>query len=214
MSPIVGKNVFSWKRFASSDIAGRFSGSWSILATYSCADTARLFFFVVFTEYARFECSRLSSSRGSETRIWCRDRSTCLKPYRRTSERSVVPSFSSIIRCGPRSELYLAEDLTRNIEVRVKGVPKVVEIAPHELGETPRMRHLILEYVPTVVAGLLGDLLDGSTFLGTPVVSAMVECIVDNNAYDIDLMRRIGASEVIERSRSATETRSLRSIPV
>ena len=61
------------------------------------------------------------------------------------------------------------------------------------------MRHLPLEYVPAVVAGLLGDLLDGSTFLGTPVVSAMVECIVDNNAYDIDLMRRIGASEVIER---------------
>ena len=75
----------------------------------------------------------------------------------------------------------------------------MVEIAPHELGETPRMRHLPLEYVPAVVAGLLGDLLDGSTFLGTPVVSAMVECIVDNNAYDIDLMRRIGASEVIER---------------
>lgn len=98
-----------------------------------------------------------------------------------------------------RSESYLAEDLIWNIEVRVIGIPKVLEIAPHELGKPPRMRHLLLEYVPAVLARLLGDLPYGSTLLGTPVVSSMVERIVHDDAYDTDFMGRIGASEVIER---------------
>jgi hypothetical protein len=40
------------------------------------------------------------------------------------------------------------------------------------------VRHLVIEYVPAVVGGLFGDLLDRTTLLRTPVVSSVVERVV------------------------------------